>query len=52
MAKLKKGDKVNRIEDREEVSAVVAKVLEDGYYLITYDEGGEGIWPEDALEKA
>lgn len=42
------GDRVNRVEDRDEVGATVVEI--DGEsVLIAYDEGGEGWWPASAL---
>lgn len=49
------GASVNRIEDRESVLATVVSVEttgEEPVYLIAYAEGGEGYWPESALEAA
>lgn len=43
------GDKVNRIENRQQVGATVIEI--DGEYaLIEYDEGGSGWWPIQALD--
>tara|TARA_Y100000052_G_scaffold27547_1_gene36135 strand:+ start:175 stop:342 length:168 start_codon:yes stop_codon:yes gene_type:complete len=47
------GDRVLRIEMRETCGATVVEVRsdEDGnHYRISYDEGGEGYWPENALQ--
>jgi hypothetical protein len=44
------GDRVNRIEDREITGATVLEVDRD-VALIAYDEGGEGYWSFDSLEK-
>ena len=48
------GDIVNRIEAREAVRGVVIDVQpgsgqEGNIYLISYDEGGQGWWPESLL---
>jgi len=46
------GQRVARIEEREIVDATVLAVdigAEGRVYLIAYDEGGEGWWPENAL---
>jgi hypothetical protein len=56
VAAFKPGDRVVRIEEREHVAATVVGVdkmvgpEEYFSYLITYDEGGEGWWPEDSLK--
>jgi hypothetical protein len=47
------GQKVKRQEDRPEVGAVVLAVEDgtDGQMLeLSYDEGGTGWWPADAVE--
>lgn len=47
------GDPVLRLEDRPERRAVVAEIDaggETGTYRIVYAEGGDGWWPEEALE--
>jgi hypothetical protein len=48
-----KGDRVRRLEDRAVVGAVVL-TAEDGFegqiLELSYDEGGTGWWPADALE--
>lgn len=51
------GESVNRVEDREGVGGTVIDVQPDpdgagDICLITYDEGGEGWWPEALLEAA
>lgn len=49
------GDKVERIEDRDITTAVVVDVdvsSDETMYLIHYDEGGEGWWPESSLTAA
>jgi hypothetical protein len=49
------GQRVNRIEDRPEVGAVVLAVQDgmDGQVLeLAYDEGGTGWWPASAVEPA
>lgn len=49
------GDAVLRREDRPERRATVVAVEEgvDGaVYRLAYEEGGEGWWPEAALEEA
>ena len=52
------GDRVERIEDRPICGAVVIEVYESDIeggkpsYLIRYDEGGEGFWPESGLKLA
>lgn len=43
------GDRVNRIEDREVVGATVI-AFDGNFVFISYDEGGEGWWPIEALE--
>lgn len=54
MPKFEIGQRVKRIEDRVDVGSIVLMVYENslnGYsYLIKYDEGGEGYWPENCLE--
>lgn len=60
MRPLRPGDRVNRREDRPQVGAVVAAVVEpanhddpmgrDPVLLLRYDEGGEGWWPASAVE--
>lgn len=43
------GDRVRRLEDREEVDATVVEI--DGEnVLLEYDEGGTGWWPPEAIE--
>ena len=47
------GDNVKRLEDRPQVGAVVLAVDDgmDGQMLeLSYDEGGTGWWPADAVE--
>ena len=47
------GDRVKRIEDRPVVGAVVLQAIDgfDGQMLeLSYDEGGTGWWPADAVE--
>ena len=47
------GDRVKRIEDRPVVGAVVLQAIDgfDGQTLeLSYDEGGTGWWPADAVE--
>jgi hypothetical protein len=47
------GDNVKRLEDRPQVGAVVLAVEDgmDGQVLeLSYDEGGTGWWPADAVE--
>ena len=43
------GDKVNRIENREQVSSTIIEINGD-QALISYDEGGSGWWPITSLE--
>ncbi|MCW0181288.1 MAG: hypothetical protein OJI70_05885 [Zavarzinia sp.] len=45
------GASVHRLENRESVGASVL-AREGDHYLIAYDEGGEGWWPEAALAPA
>lgn len=48
------GDRVERIENREEVSATVISIddtNEEKVYGLEYDEGGTGWWPESCLRK-
>jgi hypothetical protein len=58
MSKFQVGDRVERIEDRPIRGAVVIEVYEphvegaETTYLIKYDEGGEGFWPESGLKMA
>lgn len=52
MAKYKVGYTVWRIEDRPTTKAEVLEVIDGplGFsYHISYEEGGDGWWPEDAL---
>jgi hypothetical protein len=47
------GDNVKRLEDRPQVGAVVLAVEDgmDGQVLeLSYDEGGTGWWPADAVK--
>ena len=46
---MKIGDRVNRVEDREETGALILELTEDSAF-IEYDEGGQGWWPLDLLE--
>ena len=49
------GQRVNRREDRATVGAIVLQIGDEGEepsYLIGYDEGGEGWWPEQSLQPA
>jgi len=48
------GSRVNRVEDSPSLGAVVVEMYlsDELYYLISYDEGGEGWWPESSLEAA
>jgi len=56
VAAFKVGDRVRRVEERELVAATILGVDKSSgpeeyfSYLIRYDEGGEGWWPEDSLE--
>lgn len=53
MARWTMGDEVFRMEDRPERRATINAVSEtpDGaVYRLAYHEGGEGWWPEEALE--
>ena len=56
VATFKVGDRVKRVEERELVAATILGVDKSSppeeyfSYLIRYDEGGEGWWPEDSLE--
>lgn len=49
----KTGDRVRRLEARAQVGAVVL-TAEDGWegqiLELSYDEGGTGWWPADAVE--
>jgi hypothetical protein len=51
--KFKVNDRVNRIEERENVSSTVLEVIQtfdgDTIYRISYDEGGFGYWFESDL---
>ena len=47
------GQKVRRLEDRNQVGAVILAVKDgvDGQMLeLSYEEGGTGWWPADAVE--
>lgn len=47
------GQRVTRREHRETKGATVLSAQDSGdgwFFLIAYDEGGEGWWPRDALE--
>ena len=47
------GKRVMRREDRPIRGATVlavAQAIDGPSYLIAYDEGGEGWWPQDAIE--
>jgi hypothetical protein len=49
----KAGDRVNRIEVRSVVSAVVLNTqdgLEGQFLQLAYAEGGTGWWPADAVK--
>jgi hypothetical protein len=49
------GDNVKRLEDRPQVAAVVIAAEDgmDGQMLeLSYDEGGTGWWPADAVVPA
>jgi len=51
----KAGDRVNRIEVRPVVGAVILTTEDgpDGQVLeLSYDEGGSGWWPADAVTPA
>lgn len=53
MAKFKIESRVRRIEQRISTGATVLSVEngpEEPVYLLAYDEGGTGYWPESALE--
>jgi hypothetical protein len=45
----KVGETVCRIEDREQVRAVVKELCGEESLCIAYHEGGEGYWPASAL---
>ena len=48
------GERVHRIEDREHTGGSVLEAVqtsEGPTYLIAYDEGGQGWWPEDTLRR-
>lgn len=44
------GARVKRLEDRESVDATVIGFQNPNVYELSYDEGGSGWWPEDAIE--
>ena len=47
------GNRVHRIEARAETGGAVLEAVqlsEGTSYLIAYDEGGQGWWPEDSLQ--
>lgn len=44
------GARVKRLENREDVNATVIGYQEPNVYELSYDEGGSGWWPEDAIE--
>lgn len=49
------GDRVERIESRASVLAIVVGIQEDldGVILkLEYDEGGAGFWPSDSVRPA
>jgi hypothetical protein len=55
MAKYSIGDPVLRIEDRPERRATIDAIDTTGpepLYHLVYAEGGDGWWPEDAIEPA
>ena len=48
------GDRVERLEQRAQVGAVVLAVVEDweGQYLeLAYEEGGSGWWPASCVKR-
>jgi hypothetical protein len=59
---IRPGDRVNRREDRPQVGATVAAVIETEdsddptgaglVLLLHYDEGGSGWWPASSVEPA
>lgn len=49
------GQRVNRIEDRDPVGAVIIAIQDNGatpLLELAYDEGGTGWWPADCVEPA
>lgn len=47
------GDRVDRIEDREETGATIISIQGEGRYIsaeLEYDEGGSGWWPLDCIK--
>lgn len=49
----KVGDRVDRIEDREQTGATIISIVESGDMTsieLQYDEGGTGWWPENCIK--